>query len=566
MGNFDKIIDSFSIKETLNPKVWENPNEPDSAKMVPKVRKALMKISEKFIDFLGEDIFVEDVVLTGSLANFNWSEYSDFDLHVIVDLQQFESEIELYKELYNAKKQLFNEKHDIRIFGYDVELYAQDSEESHFSSGVYSILNDEWINVPKKMNFELDKEILKNKVKCWVDKIDNAISTSTTEDDEKIIDKIKDKIKEYRKSGLENDGELSYENLVFKFLRRSGHIEKLFDTANKIVDKDLSIETKITESVNSRDEFNTVVNNSSFFSDLMKMITDKKTFKFTPSIKFSYDPEIEKIQLALEKLGFSLPKFGNDGKYGEETQETIKNFQAKYNLPQTGEISVNDLKYILVALVLKGENIVGTPTGKTGAITVSSGKNLHNVDNFRKMTDIIIDELEGGYYHPDMKKRNPSRFAAMLDSGETMFGMDRKHGAQEETGVPAGKEFWRLIDAQNASQNWKYEYMLEDNPTLANKLKDLIVQIMEPFFVRLANKRLTPEAKEIVMSDPRLYLNFVYLTWNGSGWFKWMSDDFNKKVEEGASLEELVKFVTDWRKNSRISRSGKVMEKIFNTM
>jgi hypothetical protein len=33
--------------------------------------------------------------------------------------------------------------------------------------------------------------------------------------------------------------------LVFKFLRRSGHIEKLFDALNSEVDKELSIETKI---------------------------------------------------------------------------------------------------------------------------------------------------------------------------------------------------------------------------------------------------------------------------------------------------------------------------------
>jgi hypothetical protein len=131
MSNFQKILDSFSVKETLNPKVWENPANPDKATIIPKVRKALLKIAEEFIDYLGEDVFVEDVVLTGSLANYNWSEFSDFDLHVHVDLQQYEDDAELYKELYNLKKQIFNDKHDIKIYGYDVELYAQDTEETH---------------------------------------------------------------------------------------------------------------------------------------------------------------------------------------------------------------------------------------------------------------------------------------------------------------------------------------------------------------------------------------------------------------------------------------------------
>ena len=43
-------------------------------------------------------------------------------------------------------------------------------------------------------------------------------------------------MKEYRQGGLEKNGELSYENLVFKYLRRSGHIEKLFDELNKSID------------------------------------------------------------------------------------------------------------------------------------------------------------------------------------------------------------------------------------------------------------------------------------------------------------------------------------------
>ena len=46
MDKFQQIINSFSLKKTLNPKVWENPNDPKVATMVPKVRKALLKISE----------------------------------------------------------------------------------------------------------------------------------------------------------------------------------------------------------------------------------------------------------------------------------------------------------------------------------------------------------------------------------------------------------------------------------------------------------------------------------------------------------------------------------------
>ena len=121
------------------------------------------------------------------------------------------------------------------------DRYAQDAEEPHYSSGVYSVMNNEWINKPKELKVEIDKNVLEKKIKSWTEKIDTAIEEG------KDLEKIKNKLKEYRKSGLEKDGELSYENLVFKFLRRSGHIEKMFDTANKETDKELSIERTIQE-------------------------------------------------------------------------------------------------------------------------------------------------------------------------------------------------------------------------------------------------------------------------------------------------------------------------------
>ena len=241
-----EIIKSFSIKETLNPKVWNNPDSPEKSTMKTKVFDGLSKVAETFIDYLGKDIIVDDIILTGSLSNFNWSEYSDFDLHIVIDFSQFGKQSELYKELFNLKKQIFNDKHNIKIFGYDVELYSQDSEEIHTSSGVYSIMNEDWLIIPMRQNPKIDKDILKCKIKNWTEKLDSIIDRSTKENIKgEKIQKIKDKIKEYRKSGLDKDSEFSYENLVFKYLRRSGYIEKLFNLQNKLIDKQLSIETMV---------------------------------------------------------------------------------------------------------------------------------------------------------------------------------------------------------------------------------------------------------------------------------------------------------------------------------
>lgn len=239
------ILSSFKQQETLNKDIWQNANSPSKSKMNPKVRERLLEIAYEYQEFLEVDVVVEDVHMTGSLSNYNWSEYSDVDLHLIVDFNQIpKDQLDLYQELFKMKKTLFNLQHNIKIYEYDVELYVQDSNEEHTSSGVYSVLHDEWIVEPKKEKFELDKKLLIQKVESWKEKIDNTIEDAKEESLEianERLGKIKEKIKEYRTSGLKKGGEYSYENLVFKFLRRNGYIQKLFDFQIEKFDKELSL-------------------------------------------------------------------------------------------------------------------------------------------------------------------------------------------------------------------------------------------------------------------------------------------------------------------------------------
>lgn len=239
------ILSSFKQQETLNKDIWQNANSPSKSKMNPKVRERLLEIAYEYQEFLEVDVVVEDVHMTGSLSNYNWSEYSDVDLHLIVDFNQIpKDQLDLYQELFKMKKTLFNLQHNIKIYEYDVELYVQDSNEEHTSSGVYSVLHDEWIVKPKKEKFELDKKLLMQKVESWKEKIDNTIEDAKEESLEianERLGKLKEKIKEYRTSGLKKGGEYSYENLVFKFLRRNGYIQKLFDFQIEKFDKELSL-------------------------------------------------------------------------------------------------------------------------------------------------------------------------------------------------------------------------------------------------------------------------------------------------------------------------------------
>lgn len=246
MEKFTKILSSFHIKDELNPEIWTNPDSPSDTKMKEEIRLQLIEIADKFIEFLGYDIFVQDITMTGSLANYNWSEYSDIDLHIMYDYKESGPEEELFKDLFKLKKTLFNSTHDITVKGYEVELYVQDTNEPHYSTGVYSVLYDEWIEEPEQENVSIDTDVIKGKVEQWQDMIDTVIEDVEKGDEDlessiEKIDKLKDKIKKYRQCGLEDEGEYSYENLVFKFLRRNGYIQKLFDFQNDLLDKSLSL-------------------------------------------------------------------------------------------------------------------------------------------------------------------------------------------------------------------------------------------------------------------------------------------------------------------------------------
>lgn len=239
-----KIIDSFYLQKELNPKIWDKTNKEDY-KLKSEIRKKLLSISDIFVDYLDVPFFVHDILFIGSLAGYNWSEYSDFDIHVVIDLSDAGEKKELYEELFRLKKTIFNSKHDIKIKGYETELFVEDLNQGNVSMGVYSLVENKWLKSPEKENFTIDENKIKQKAEQWMDGIDDAIEkaeNSNLSNAIKIVDKYKEKLRKYRTCGLKKEGEFSYENLVFKYLRRNGYISKLKDFKNKVTNKKLSLE------------------------------------------------------------------------------------------------------------------------------------------------------------------------------------------------------------------------------------------------------------------------------------------------------------------------------------
>ena len=235
-------LSGFKIQDELNPKIWDK-----DQKMKSDVKKNLLKIADDYFGSLDlTEVDIEDVTITGSLANYNWSKYSDVDLHIVIDYNDLPMDIELVQDFLKSKSSNWNKEHDVKIYGYDVELYVQDIDEPHHSTGVYSILNNEWITKPQKKKISFNDKSVKDKSNILMDRIEDIYDEMGDVDNEetiKRVDKLTEKIKKMRQSGLESGGEFSVENIVFKVLRRNGMLDRLYDIKTVAYDKSVTLES-----------------------------------------------------------------------------------------------------------------------------------------------------------------------------------------------------------------------------------------------------------------------------------------------------------------------------------
>ena len=243
----DIDFSSFTPQQELNPKIWPN------GKINSRVRLRLMDIADDFFATLKIDWLKPlDILLTGSMANYNWSKYSDFDLHLLLDFSDVDENVDFVHEYFTAKKKLWNEEHEnLMIYGFPVEVYVQDINENLISNGIYSLYKNKWIIEPSKDNLQSlgqDKETIKSKAIETMKKID-ALYNATFDinhgsDGEKLlaqIQKLITIIKGIRKQSLTKGGEMAAGNIFFKILRRTGYIEKLFNAKTLAYDRKESI-------------------------------------------------------------------------------------------------------------------------------------------------------------------------------------------------------------------------------------------------------------------------------------------------------------------------------------
>ena len=238
----DRFINSFFPHDSLNPSIYN-----EGGKMKPAVHQATMLVIEEFLDTIEYDLAISDiesVLLTGSLANYNYNKWSDADLHLLVDYSKFDEDKKFVRDYLRSKAINWNDRHKVTIYGHEIEIYFQDVNEPHHSTGIYNVTKDRWSVEPKKID---NKDVIDENLPLAFNKADyisiEIDKLASRQDDATIekIDILKDKIKKMRRSGLERDGEYSIENIAFKILRRRGDLKLLHQAARIIADKNLSI-------------------------------------------------------------------------------------------------------------------------------------------------------------------------------------------------------------------------------------------------------------------------------------------------------------------------------------
>lgn len=251
----DIDLSSFKKRDELAPSIWNEEGE-----LNPRIRLKLLDIADDFWDFVNLTwVKPNGIILTGSICNYNWSHYSDIDLHLIVDFDEIDEKTEFVRDYLDAKKNEWNNEHDgLTMLGYQVELYVQNLDEMPRSGGIYDLEENQWIKKPNSDDIKaigLDKFAIKDKAANIMTIIDDMYETLASTSDSHEIESIGDdakylwkKIKSMRKNSLELSGESGIGNVCYKILRRQGYLDKLWRLRTLCYDKTNSISESITES------------------------------------------------------------------------------------------------------------------------------------------------------------------------------------------------------------------------------------------------------------------------------------------------------------------------------
>lgn len=227
-----KLQEHFEVHDTLNPKFWNSDN-----KLLDDVKLRLVDIIEQFTLSCELPLNIVDAHIVGSNASYNYTKYSDLDVHIISNFELVDAPKDFLQLAYNAVKAKFNTDYNITIRGVDVELYVEDVRSTAVSNGIYSLYQDDWIKFPKKLT-DVPQHDISVEFNTWSQKFQTAIDSRDSDN----ITQVVNDIYVVRKNSLDTDGEYGPGNLLFKELRNAGFLDAAKDAYKETRSKELTLE------------------------------------------------------------------------------------------------------------------------------------------------------------------------------------------------------------------------------------------------------------------------------------------------------------------------------------
>lgn len=234
------FTESFRIKleyhTELNPKLWNDGH------LNRDITSRLISIAREWQEYaLIPNEAVKDIIITGGNVNYNYTEQSDIDVHLVCDWSKMPiKDNDILMDFLFAKKDLWARKHNIKILGYPVELFAQ-PEDKKFpdGQGVYSILHDKWVVKPQfQSQIDWQKDLQLRKDVFSAVKTVNALIKAH---DVAKAEAFKNSLHASRGTAIQNSGEFAHQNLIYKDLRNRGYLDKLSKFIQASKDRNLSL-------------------------------------------------------------------------------------------------------------------------------------------------------------------------------------------------------------------------------------------------------------------------------------------------------------------------------------
>jgi hypothetical protein len=139
----ESVLDS--VKEQLSPDLWKGKT------ILPKVKKQILQIFDDWAKKIDLKVEYTGVKITGSMASYQYNEFSDIDVNVEIDIPE-DRRKRIARLLPNGNK-LEGTEHPINYY------LAIDEESRKAPQFIYDLLGDKWIRDPDKIKIESSDQV-----------------------------------------------------------------------------------------------------------------------------------------------------------------------------------------------------------------------------------------------------------------------------------------------------------------------------------------------------------------------------------------------------------------------